>query len=56
MMQFRLLVIKIICTALLPRDFWVGKHFGAYTNKYRITFGRLDGRGVLQGMLEKDIN
>lgn len=31
-----------------------GKHKGTYTQRYQVTFGRLDNRGVLQGMTAKD--
>lgn len=51
----RLLIIRFICRLLLPKGIWVGKHWGAYTQKYDIVFGKLDYRGVLQGVLDKDV-
>lgn len=48
---FVMLVIKIF----MPQDFFVGKHYGTYTCKYQVTFGRLDKRGVLQGVAARDI-
>jgi hypothetical protein len=53
--KVRVLIIKMICRLLLPKNVFVGKHFGAYTQKYDIVFGVLDNRGVLQGVLPKDI-
>ncbi|MFA7175289.1 MAG: hypothetical protein WC340_18085, partial [Kiritimatiellia bacterium] len=39
---------------LLPRNVWVGKHFGAYTCRWSVHLGRLDNRGVLQGLSDRD--
>ena len=55
MMRFRLAIVRAICRMLLPRNVWVGKHFGAYTQRWDILFGKLDSRGVLQGVLDRDI-
>lgn len=52
----RVAFLKSICRLLLPKDVWIGKHFGAFTQKWDICFGKLDDRGVLQGVLEKDIS
>ena len=55
MIRLRLRILRLVCKLLLPRDLWVGKHFGAYTQKWDVIFGRLDGRGVLQGVSEEEI-
>lgn len=31
-----------------------GMHFGAYTQKWSVHLGRLDNRGVLQGISDRD--
>lgn len=54
MRRIRLAIVKAVCWLLLPRDVWIGKHFGAYTQKWGVMFGRVDRRGVLQGVLDKD--
>lgn len=54
-MRLRLAVVRATCRALLPRGVWVGKHFGAYTQRWDIVLGRLDSRGVLQGVLDRDL-
>ena len=46
----RLRLIRWLAKILLPRSLFVGKHFGGYTQKWDIVFGRLDSRGVLQGV------
>jgi len=56
MLRLRLQLLCLACRVLLPKNVWVGKHFGAYTRKYDVVFGRLDSRGVLQGIEPKDIN
>lgn len=53
-MRLRLAVIRAICRAMLPCDVWVGKHRGAYSTRYGIHLGKLDGRGVLQGLSDRD--
>lgn len=53
--SLRLTILKAACKVLLPKDTWIGKSLGAYTGEYRVTFGRLDSRGVLQGVTEKQI-
>jgi hypothetical protein len=53
-MRIRLSVVRAVCRALLPRDVWVGKHFGAYTQRWDVMLGRLDNRGVLQGLSDSD--
>lgn len=52
-MRLRLAVVRAVCRALLPRGVWVGKHFGAYTQRWDIVLGRLDSRGVLQGVIDR---
>jgi hypothetical protein len=54
--RLKLLVVKLVCAALLPRDVCVSKIRGPYTCKYGVVFGELDGRGVLQGKTESDIS
>lgn len=54
-MRLRLAIVRAVCWLLLPRNVWVGKHFGAYTQRWDINLGRLDNRGVLQGVLDRDI-
>jgi len=54
-MRLRLAIVRAVCRALLPRDVWVGKHFGAYTQRWGILLGRLDSRGVLQGVTDRDV-
>lgn len=54
-MRLRLAVVKGVCSLLLPRNVWVGLHFGAYTQKWSVYFGQLDNRGVLQGLNEREI-
>lgn len=54
-MRFRLAIVRAVCRLLLPPDVWVGLHFGAYTQRWSIHLGRLDNRGVLQGLSEHDV-
>ena len=54
-MRGRLVIVRAVVKMLLPRDIWVGNHFGAYTQKWQTTLGRLDSRGVLQGVSDKDV-
>jgi hypothetical protein len=54
-MKLRFGLLRIMCIMLLPRDVWIGKHFGAYTQEYNIVFGRLDNSGILQGMTDEDV-
>ena len=51
----RIWVIKVACKALMPENIWVSNYWGVYTQKAGVTFGKIDGRGVLQGVLEKDV-
>jgi len=53
--RLRIVILKMVCTWLLPRGLWVGKHFGAYTQRSDILFGRIDNRGVIQGVSDRDI-
>lgn len=53
-MRFRLAIVRAVCWAFLPRNVWVGKHFGAYTSRWSVHLGRLDNRGVLQGLSDRD--
>jgi len=53
-MRLRLSIVKAVCRLLLPRNVWVGHHFGAYTQKWSVHLGRLDSRGVLQGLSDRD--
>ena len=49
----KIVILKLICSLFLPKDIFIGKHCGPYTQKYNIFFGKIDNRGVLQGI---DIN
>jgi len=53
--NMRIKILKAVCRLFLPRGVWVGKYFGAYTQRYDIIFGRLDSRGVMQGIAENDL-
>ena len=53
-MRIRLAIVRAVCRLLLPRNVWVGMHFGAYTQKWSVQLGRLDNRGVLQGISDRD--
>jgi hypothetical protein len=46
----KLKFLKLICKLLLPKNIWIGNHFGPFTQKYTIEFGTLDNRGVIQGL------
>ncbi|WP_414039315.1 hypothetical protein ACJU26_08795 [Acidithiobacillus sp. M4-SHS-6] len=48
--KLRLLVVKLACWLCLPEEIWVGKTVGVYTQKVFIQFGKLDARGILQGL------
>ena len=50
MIRWRLCFVRLVCYVLLPHDLWVGKHFGVYTCKWNVVFGKMDERGVLQGI------
>jgi len=54
-MRLRIATLRIACRLLLPRGVWIGKHFGAYTQRWDIVLGRLDSRGVLQGVTDRDV-
>lgn len=54
-MRLRLLILKLICRALLPKGIAIAKHYGAYTQRWDIIFCHPDALGVMQGILEKDI-
>jgi len=46
----RIKIVKIVVKLLLPKDIWVGKIKGAYTCKYDVLLGKMDKRGILQGV------
>ena len=54
-MRLRLAIVKAVCWVCLPRGLWVGKNFGPYAFRWFIAFGRIDNRGVLQGMSEQQV-
>ncbi len=54
-MRLRLWIVRSACRIALPRDVWVGKNFGAYTQRWDVVLGRLDSRGVLQGVSDRDV-
>jgi len=53
-MRIRLAIVRSVCRAFLPRNVWVGMHLGVYTQKWSVHLGRLDNRGVLQGLDDRD--
>jgi len=52
--RIRLGIVRSVCRMFLPRNVWVGMHFGAYTQKWSVHLGRLDKRGVLQGLSDRE--
>lgn len=48
--RLRIKLLLAVCRRLMPFNLWVGNHYGAYTTEYDVVFGRLDYRGVLQGV------
>jgi hypothetical protein len=54
MIRFRLRVAHLLCRLLLPKGVWVGRPFGVYTRQCNVVLGRMDDRGVLQGMTVED--
>ena len=54
-MRLRLAIVKAVCWSCLPRGLWVGKNFGPYSLRWFVAFGRIDNRGVLQGMSEQQV-
>lgn len=46
----RIKTVKLVVKMLLPPDIFVGKQIGAYTCKMSVHLGKLDNRGVLQGV------
>lgn len=54
-MRLRLAIVKAVCWVCLPRGLWVGKNFGPYSCRWFVAFGRIDNRGVLQGMSEQQV-
>lgn len=49
----RIKLAKAAVKILLPRGLWVGNHRGIYTGKWAPHLGRLDDRGVLQGVEDR---
>ena len=50
----RIKLAKLAVGILLPRGIWIGKHKGAYTCKWAVHLGRMDNRGVLQGVEDRN--
>ena len=50
----RIKLAKAAVKALLPKGLWVGNAFGGYTQKWSVHLGKLDSRGVLQGVADHD--
>lgn len=46
----RIKLAKAAVKLLLPRGLWIGNHKGAYTCKWAVHLGKMDNRGVLQGV------
>lgn len=42
--------LAIILLSWLPEDVWIGRYQGGYTQEIRWIAGKLDNRGVLQGL------
>lgn len=55
MKKMKILLLKCLLRTLMPKDVFVGIYKGAYTQKYDVVFGRLDSRGVLQGICEEEV-
>ena len=53
-MRLRLAIVRAVCWIFMPRNVWAGKHYGAYTCRWSIQLGKLDNRGVLQGLSDRD--
>jgi hypothetical protein len=49
----RIKLAKAAVKLLLPPDLWIGNHKGAYTCKWAVHLGKLDNRGVLQGVEDR---
>lgn len=50
----RIKLAKVCVHILLPRGLWLGNHKGVYTQKWAVHLGRLDSRGVLQGVEDRN--
>lgn len=46
----RIKIVKLVVKMLLPPDIFVGNKIGIYTCKMNTLLGKLDDRGVLQGV------
>jgi hypothetical protein len=51
----RINLAKVAVKILLPPDIWIGNHKGSYTCKWAVHLGKLDSRGVLQGVEERSL-
>lgn len=49
----RIKAVKLVVKLLLPSDIWVGNTVGVYTRKMSVHLGKLDSRGVLQGVEDR---
>jgi hypothetical protein len=49
----RIKIAKAVIKVVLPKDLWIGNHFGLYTQKWSVELGKLDPHGVLQGVEDK---
>lgn len=49
----RIKLAKAAVKLLLPRGLWLGNHKGVYTCKWTVHLGKLDSRGVLQGVEDR---
>jgi len=49
----RIKLAKAAVKVLLPRNVFAGNYFGLYTQKWSVHLGKLDERGVLQGVEDR---
>lgn len=49
----RIKLAKAAVKIVLPRGLFIGKHLGAYTQKWSVHLGKIDSRGVLQGVEDR---
>lgn len=49
----RIKLAKLAVWLLLPRGLFLGNHKGAYTCRWSVHLGRIDSRGVLQGVEDR---
>jgi hypothetical protein len=50
----RIKLAKAAVKVLLPRNVFAGNYFSVYTQKWSVHLGKLDERGVLQGVEDRN--